>query len=198
MKFKICICILVKTHTLTAKSSQWDVSSTHLHQTIHYLHHTKTIPLLLFFKRKEERAWSVISDAPRHRMKGMAMHLSTLYHRCTPPTSGPFFPILPALFCFLSQNYIFILSPCSLIIYPDYLTRILFFFRVFLPRSMLCNLLYRTHTMIHVKMSEFHSVIRTTLNMFLNIVFSIFYTIEFFIHTSMIIFFFTCLWKTNS
>jgi len=184
-------------NTLTAKSTQWDVSDTHLHQTIHYLHHTKTIPLLLFFKRKEERVWPVISDAPRHRMKGMAMHLSTLYHRCTtPPTSSPFFLFSPLYFAFYPRIIFLSFRPVllSVIILLGFYF-ILFFFHVFFSRSMLCNL-YRIHV-IHIKMSEFHSVIQI-LNMFLNIVFSIFNTIEFFIHMSMIIFFFTCLWKTNS
>jgi len=186
---------------LTAKSSQWDIRDTYLHQTIHYLHHAKTIPLLVFFKGKEERAWPVISDAPRHGMKGMAMHLSTLMHTISSTHYSAY-----------SKSF-FLFSPLSILLpipelyfypfsRPVLLSVIIslgfyFFFRVFLSHSMLCNLLYRIHV-IHVKMSEFHSVIRTTLNMFLNIVFSILNTIEFFSHTSMTIFFFMCLWKTNS
>jgi len=128
---------------------------------------------------------------PRHRMKGIAMHLSTLYHRCTtPPTSSPFFLFSPLYFAFYPRIIFLSFRPVLLSVIIS--LGFYIFFRVFLPRSMLCNLLYRIHV-IHVKMSEFHSVIRTTLNMFLNIVFSIFNTIEFFIHTSMIIFFFTYL-----
>lgn len=86
-------------------------------QTIYYLHQT-AIPLPPIPLRKERRegARPAILDTPRHRTKGMAMHLpphyilNTLFP--TPPTPSSFFLSSPPYFAFYHRNN-FILSSCS-------------------------------------------------------------------------------------